>query len=198
MDIEITKGWNPERSLSVARLYEEAFGAKFYRAIPDKQKRIDALSRSFVPEYSFVALSNQEIVGLAGFKEASGSLTGGLDAHSLTKELGIFRGLWACLVLSLFERTPAGNELVMDGIAVNSSCRGLGIGSRLLDALIEHASQKGFGSVRLDVIDTNPRARKLYESKGFKAIKTESFPWLRWLIGFSGATTMTLDLRGKD
>lgn len=195
MKIHIEKGWDRENSMLIAELYEEAFGLKFYRAIPDKDRRISVISKSFVPDYSFVAYSDKKLVGLAGFNVVSGSLTGGIGAEGLIKQLGFFRGLWACLVFSLFERKPKKSELVMDGIAVDSEFRGQGIGSLLLDKIVTYAQDNGFKSVRLDVIDSNPRAQKLYESKGFVALKTEHFSYLKWLVGFSGATTMNLDLR---
>ena len=82
----------------------------------------------------------------------------------------------------------------MDGIAVRSNARGKVVGTRLLSEISKLARQQGFNRVRLDVIDINPRARKLYERMGFKALKTESFPYLKGLLGFGGATTMVLDI----
>lgn len=192
MDIQIQKGWNLEQADSAAELYEEAFGAKFTRAIPDKLKRIAILSKSFVPVFSFAATSGNDIIGIAGFQVSDGSLTGGIGAKKLIQELGFFSGLWACLVFSLFKRQPKARELIMDGIAVDSGFRGQGIGSELLDQIIHYAAENGFDSVRLDVIDSNPRARKLYELKGFVEVSSESFPYLKWLIGVSGSTTMVL------
>ncbi len=78
----------------------------------------------------------------------------------------------------------------MDGIVVDGEARGKGIGSMLLDQIIDYAKEHKFKSIRLDVIDSNPRAQKLYETKGFVASSVESFPYLKWLIGFSGSTTM--------
>lgn len=195
MAIYIEKGWDETHSTLIAELYDDAFGSKFRLAIPHRKKRILVLSNSFQPEYSFIAYRDDKIVGLSGFNVTAGSLTGGIDAKELLKSLGLFRGLLACAVFSLFERHPKKRELVMDGIAVISECRGQGIGSLLLDQIITYAKNSKLESVRLDVIDTNPRARKLYESKGFIAVKTENYPYLKWLIGFSGSTTMKLDLR---
>jgi ribosomal protein S18 acetylase RimI-like enzyme len=48
--------------------------------------------------------------------------------------------------------------------------------------------------VRLDVINTNPKAKKLYENIGYKSIKTANFPYLERLLGFSGVTTMILNI----
>lgn len=197
MNTLIQKGWSLEKAAAVAVLYDEAFGPKFARAIPDKAKRIQLLSQCFVPEFSFTAIFEDEVIGLAGFQKRDGSLTGGIGMNQLIGELGALKGLWACMVFSLFERKPRPRELVMDGIAVDSRFRGQGIGSRLLDHIISYAANNGFEMVRLDVIDSNPRARKLYESKGFVAVKEEHFPYLRWLIGFSGSTTMVLKVHNS-
>lgn len=198
MEVLVQEGWNIEQAKSVAALYEEAFGAKFSTAIPDREKRIKVLAKSFVPEFSFAATSGREVIGLAGFQTPAGSLTNGIGATQLIKDLGYLKGLRACLVFSLFERKPKPRELVMDGIAVRSDFRGQGIGSRLLDQIILYAVKNGFETVRLDVIDSNPRAKKLYELKGFIAVSTDNFPYLKWLIGFSGSTTMLLKISDTD
>ena len=57
----------------------------------------------------------------------------------------------------------------MDGICVDETARGQGIGSLLLDAITDEARSQGLRFVRLDVIDANPRAKALYERKGFKS-----------------------------
>lgn len=190
MSIGITNGWEQKHQVRIAELYDEAFGAKLSSALPDKSSRIDILANSFKPNYSFVAFDGETPIGIAGFSDKSGALTGGLQASDLVKRLGVIKGSIACLILSLFEREPEKEELVMDGIVIDKDYRGQGIGSMLLDKIIEYAVNNGFKSVRLDVIDTNPRAKKLYESKGFTVSNEEFFPYLKWLVGFSGSTTM--------
>ena len=61
------------------------------------------------------------------------------------------------------EQTP---ELT---IGVVPSRRGKGIGSRLLDALLERARQEGHARISLSVEKSNP-AVHLYESRGFRAV----------------------------
>lgn len=191
----IEQGWNLDQAGRIAELYEIAFGSKFAKAIGNKELRVDVISRSLVPEFSYVAVVDDSVVGIAGFQTDKGSLTGGLDLEGLIKSLGFFRGIWAGLIFSLFERTPKENELVMDGIVVDATQRGFGLGSKLLDQIIDHAKNNNYETVRLDVIDSNPRAKKLYESKGFSATQTEHFPYLKWLIGFSGSTTMVYTIQ---
>jgi ribosomal protein S18 acetylase RimI-like enzyme len=108
--------------------------------------------------------------------------------------LGFFKGNWAAIIFSMYDRKPKTGELLMDGIAVHADSRGKGIGSQLLEEITRYAQDNDFNSVRLDVIDTNLQAKKLYERKGFKTVNTDNFPYLRWLLGFSGSTTMKLSL----
>lgn len=55
-------------------------------------------------------------------------------------------------------------------IGVAASWRGLGLGRRLLDALLEAARVKGVEAVFLEVRESNVSARGLYERAGFKEV----------------------------
>jgi ribosomal protein S18 acetylase RimI-like enzyme len=78
----------------------------------------------------------------------------------------------------------------MDGNFVDPTARGRGVGTALLDAIVDEARARGYAEVRLDVIDNNPRARTLYERRGFVAGDTQYLGPLKYLFGFSAATTM--------
>ncbi|MGB5216257.1 MAG: GNAT family N-acetyltransferase, partial [Anderseniella sp.] len=84
--------------------------------------------------------------------------------------------------------------LLMDGIFVSESARGGGVGSMLLSAIKEKAAACGCSKVRLDVIDTNPRARALYERQGFISQGTSDIGPLRHVFGFQKATTMVCEV----
>lgn len=172
-------------------LYEDAFGPKFAVAIPRESDRIDLLSESLNLDFVFGAFSSGQLVGLAGYKTETGSFTDRMTYQTINKTVGMVRGTWAALVFSLYERSMKSGELLMDGIVVKQSARGRGIGTQLLDAIASFAKQEGFQSIRLDVIDTNPDARRMYERNSFTATKTEHFGYLRWLLGF-GASTMLI------
>ncbi|VAW23323.1 hypothetical protein MNBD_ALPHA11-2358, partial [hydrothermal vent metagenome] len=113
---------------------------------------------------------------------------------SLVLSYGFFSALWRTVFLLVLEREIESDVLLMDGIAVTPDQRGNGIGSKLLDAIADHARQNGYKIVRLDVIDNNPRARALYERKGFELIRVEEMGPLKHLYGFSSAATMMLKL----
>ena len=77
-------------------------------------------------------------------------------------------GVYGCLgalrrglLLSPLERKIEPDVFLMDGIFVTPAARGRGVGTALLRAITDTARLTGCRSVRLDVIDTNPRARAL-------------------------------------
>ena len=78
----------------------------------------------------------------------------------------------------------------MDGVVVAEAARGCGLGGRLLDAIETHARAKGRRAVRLDVVDTNPRARALYVRRGFEATNKLRMGPLAPIFGFSYSETM--------
>ena len=195
-EVKIQRGFPDELRSSAAELYDAAFGAKLSIAMPNPISRIAVLAEGFDPRFSFVAIRGNELVGIAGFKVAQGSLTGGISLRVLKKNLGILNAIRAVLVLALFERNRIADQLLMDGIGVSPQMRGSGIGTKLLHSLMEYAHKEGYRSVRLDVIDTNPAARRLYERVGFVPVKTEHFAYLKWLLGFGSATQMEYSPEG--
>lgn len=183
--------------VEAARLYDEAFGRKFSVAIGDSQKRRAVLAESLLLEFAIAAICNDRLVGLAGFHTQHGALTSGMSADLLVERLGTLGGLWAAMIFSIYAREPQASELLMDGIAVSRDMRGRGIGTQLLNALKQYARDNGFRTIRLDVIDTNPAARRMYERYGFLPTRTERFGYLRWLLGFGASTTMIFDVEGN-
>ncbi len=196
-EICIHQGFPNELRSSAAALYDAAFGAKLSIAISDPISRMAVLKESFNPLFSFVALNSGELVGIAGFKTAQGSLTGGISFPSLKGKIGYWGAIRAILVLALLERKPVAGELLMDGISVSPKMRGRGIGTNLLHSLIDYAQIEGYRSIRLDVVDTNVAAKRLYERVGFVPVKIKKFAYLKWLIGFGAATQMEYSLNGE-
>jgi len=185
----------PEQYRETAvELYEEAFGKKIGVAIKDKIKRLKLLSSTLILKYAIGAFSDKKLIGIAGFQTPEGSLTSGIGYRDLLSQLGFIKGNWAALIFSLFERKPKPMELVMDGISVHSLGRGKGIGTKLLTEIKELGKNEGYRQIRLDVIDINPKAKKLYERVGFVTVKTESYPHLKGLLGFSGSSTMVFKI----
>lgn len=176
---------------ATAELYDVAFGEKIALGVPEKEKRIALLNRCMLLEYAIGAFDKENLVGIAGFHTPDGHLTGRkISLSDMTTLLGIWGGIKASVILSMFGRKPKENELLMDGISVAPAGRGQGIGSKLLNEVKKYALKNNFASVRLDVIDTNPKAKKLYSRMGFKVTETNHFPRMKKHLGFSGVDTM--------
>ena len=194
-DITIHQGFPDALRQDAAALYDAAFGPKLAIGIPDDARRLAVLQQGIDPRFALAATSNGRLAGIAGFKTSAGAFTGDISFGLLRTQTGLGGALRAALIFSLFERKPAPEQLLMDGIAVAPEMRGQGVGTRLLRQLMVYGRDAGYHTLRLDVIDINPAARRLYERVGFVAVRTERFPALKWLLGFAAATEMHYDLR---
>ncbi|WP_331750496.1 MULTISPECIES: GNAT family N-acetyltransferase [unclassified Streptomyces] len=172
-----------------AELYWDAFGRKLGPALNPPGKAVPFIAAHLNTDRAVCALLDGQLVGLAGYQYDGRALTGG-SACAVLRAYGHVRGLHRLLLLALFERHPAPGQLVMDGIAVDPAMRGRGVGSLLIEEVAAVAAERDCREIRLDVIDTNPRARALYERRGFTAVRTEHTPYLRGLLGFGAVTTM--------
>lgn len=179
-----------------AELYWDAFGRKLGPALNPPGKAVPFIAAHLNADRAVCALLDGQLVGLAGYQLGGRALTGG-SASAVLRAYGLLGGVHRLLILALFERRPTPGQLVMDGIAVAPDVRGRGVGSLLIEEVAAVAAEQGCREVRLDVIDTNPRARALYERRGFTAVRTERTPYLRRLLGFGAVTTMHRSL-GAD
>ena len=190
MPPRITRGFSDEERTEIAALYWQAFGAKLGKVMGPDQKALEFLKRNVDPQYALVARDGHgTIMGDAGYKTAQGAFVGG-DMRALAEVYGWLSMLWRAPMLALVERELEKNVLLMDGICVAYGARGQWIGTALLNAVKNHAKRTGCNSVRLDVIDTNSRARALYEREGFRATEVQRLGPLSLIFGFSKATQM--------
>lgn len=177
-----------------ARLYWQAFGGKLGRVLGPEQLALALLDRVIRNDHAIVALSDQgALLGLVGFKSPQGAFAGGGFAD-LRSVYGIAGAAWRAGLLWLLERDVDNDRFLVDGFCVADSARGQGVGTALLDAICAEGRRRGYPSVRLDVVDSNARARALYERHGFAPTRTAQIGLLRLVFGFSSATTMVRPL----
>jgi ribosomal protein S18 acetylase RimI-like enzyme len=174
MGVTIFRGLHPQLRPQAARLYWEAFGGK--------------LGRVLGPDERALRFFERVIRGDLCFSAAGGSW------DDLTDVYGRLGGRWRGGVLWTLGREVDNDRFLIDGICVGKAHRGKGVGSRLLAALYREAEERGYGAVRLDVVQDNWRARALYERQGFQAVRTEELGVLRFLFGFASSTTMVRPL----
>lgn len=199
MGVTIYRGLHPDLRPQAARLYWEAFGGKLGRVLGPEDRAIRFFQRVIRGDLCFSAINDGgQLVGIAGYKTPAGSFAGG-SWDDLTDTYGRWGGRWRGGVLWALGREVDNDRFLIDGICVTRAYRSQGVGSKLLAALYREASERGYGSIRLDVIRDNFRARALYERQGFRATRTEELGWLRFLFGFASSTTMVRPLElGPD
>jgi ribosomal protein S18 acetylase RimI-like enzyme len=189
MTASLRHGLPPDLRDAAARLYWQAFGGKLGRVLGPEPRALAFLDRVIRGDHAIVAVEDGRLRGLIGFKTPQGAFAGGgmADLRAVYGPLG---SLWRGALLRMLSRDLDPGRFLIDGICVAAEAQGHGIGSMLIEALCREARARGYREVRLDVIDTNWRARALYERQGFEAVKTEAMGALAHVFGFASATTM--------
>lgn len=192
--VTISKGLPEALRPDAARLYWQAFGGKLGQVMGPAPRAQRYLERVIRANHALVVLDAQgQLLGLAGFKTPEGSFAGG-SWGDMRAIYGLFGMIWRGALLRLLSREVDNDRFLLDGICVDSNARGQGLGAALMAAIEDEARTRGYGYVRLDVIDSNWRARALYERLGFLAVKTERLGPLRHVFGFDAAVTMVKPL----
>jgi ribosomal protein S18 acetylase RimI-like enzyme len=196
MGVTIYRGLHSSLRPQAARLYWEAFGGKLGRVLGPDERALRFFQRVIRGDLCFAAIDDQGgLVGIAGYKTPAGSFAGG-SWDDLAEVYGRWGGRWRGGVLWALGREVDNDRFLIDGICVAKAHRSKGVGSMLLGALYREAAERGYASIRLDVIEDNFRARALYERQGFRAVRTEELGLLRFLFGFASSTTMVRPLGG--
>lgn len=192
--VTLQPGFTAAQRKTAVALFWESFRGKLKPVMGPEAKAQKFLMRVADPEHAISACdANGTLLGIAGYKTEQGAFIGG-EWSDLTAVYGMFGALCRAPLLSLLERDLASDVLLMDGIFVTQAARGQGVGTKLLNAIKGEAERRGLPHIRLDVIDTNPRARALYEREGFIAGETHHLGPLLHLFGFQSATTMIYTL----
>lgn len=192
----LVDGFPEARRAAVARLFWAAFSDKLGRIMAPEDRALGFLERALRPDHAISALDAEEqVLGVAGLKtEAGGLLAAGF--RELADVYGVMGALWRSPILDLTERRIAAGQVLIDGVFVAPEARGRGIGTSLIEAVVARAGSLGLREVRLDVIDTNPRAAALYLRLGFRPVATRRLGPLGWALGYSAYTTMVRPLTG--
>ncbi|AGI65938.1 hypothetical protein OAN307_c01710 [Octadecabacter antarcticus 307] len=186
----ISQGFDDSERAQVAQMYWVAFGQKLGRVMGPERRAIAFVQDVLDPTHALCARgADGTLLGVVGFKTYESALVGG-TWRDLARHYGWVGSAWRIGLLALLERDTENARFLMDGIFVSDGARGKGVGTALLHAIYREAKARGYNEVRLDVIDSNPQARALYDREGFVAGETYALGPLKYIFGFENATTM--------
>lgn len=196
--VDVVRGIPAGARVDVAQLYWEAFGRKLSPSLGDRERGVRYLELQLNADSIFCAVDSGRVVGVLGFHDETRGAVG-FSYRRLAQQYSAISAPWRAVLLGILGRVPRKEELLLDGLSVAPEVRGRGVGSQLLEHAIAFAEQRGLNSIRLSVIDSNPRARALYERLGFVAGETVSMGLLGDVFGFRKSTDMVFRLpRGGE
>jgi ribosomal protein S18 acetylase RimI-like enzyme len=187
--LEIISGIPDAHRRAAAAIYFEAFRRKMLLLVRDPARGAAFVDTAIHPRRGLLALEGGVCVGLAGLDYAGESFIAPRPEECV-RVLGPVRGRLGCMAFRAIAGGHVGQDLRVECLAVAPDRRGGGVGTALLAAVYDLARREGFHAVRLEVVDTNPRARALYEREGFRCVAVERYPLLRPLCGFGSAAVM--------
>lgn len=172
-----------------AELYWLAFGDKLDRVMGPAPRARRFIAQAIRADHAVVAVEGGRLLGLAGFKTVRGAFVGG-SGREMRAAYGMFGAAWRTVALSMLYQDIDNERFLIDGLCVVPDARSQGIGTLLIEAICDEARSRGYRGVRLDVVDTNLRAKKLYQRLGFIAEGTDRLGIAAPLFGFRATTTM--------
>jgi GNAT superfamily N-acetyltransferase len=191
--IELRSGMPEEFRRDVAEMVYEAFRQKLRPLIGSPEQGIAILQKALDPALAIVAVCQGQPVGVAGLQYDGRNFVTPRRSE-FVRQFGSLSGTIRFVMFKLFALAYFQEDMYIDILAVAPAMRGQGIGTLLLEAVFQAARDRGFRSVSLEVVDTNPDARRLYERVGFVAQHTYHYPYLRGIAGFSASIKMVKPL----
>jgi ribosomal protein S18 acetylase RimI-like enzyme len=190
IEVEIVNRLDEAQKLEVARLFYQGFTLKFnalWLFTRNEQQAVEVLCRSLRYDDGLYAVREGRVMGFIGLEKGHGFFaTMGYEA--LRHTFGIAGGAWRYAAYGIFRMFHSGvpkDSIHIDPLVVSSEARGLGIGTRLLEAAFALTRQANRSKMLLEVVDTNPQAKKLYERLGFRTFKVQNTRLFTEQAGFA-------------
>ena len=177
MNTEIKYGIPAKQRIKIAKMLYETFEHIFSNIFGNKNKTILLISTCIQDDRTLVAFKDDLAVGLAGLQYCGKSFIDP-SLKQVTRIFGLetFRVLLFGGIFLFFNKRTQ-KEIHLESLAVTTDEQGKGIGSKLLYFVIDYARLKGFSQIRLEVKDSNPNAKRLYERIGFKEKRVQKIPY---------------------
>lgn len=188
-----------EQKIEIVNLFIESF-LKIFKNLKifskNKKKIFDYLFKNLNYQNIICAVEEGKIVGILGFKNINKPSID-YNKSNFIKAFGYFSGYYKylkSLIISFFECSPKKDEVLIEMICVSSEFRSKGIGSFLINELFDIGKKENKSKILLEVVNTNPRAKSLYEKLGFQVKKKTNFGFLTKSSGFTSVEFMVKEI----
>ena len=187
-DIKITTKLPREMITQAAEVYYSEFKQKYDGLLlmpHNREQALRILKESMDLSMGIYALDGRgKLVGLAGL----GCKGRGFINYSwklMLREFGLPGAILRKLIKFFEAPGLKKGQLRIEGVVVSKDAQGQGIGTALMHAVFERARHQGYTSMHLEVINTNPGARRLYQRLGFEDAGRVYFGLLTRRAGFT-------------
>ncbi|WP_313796938.1 GNAT family N-acetyltransferase [Falsirhodobacter algicola] len=147
------------------------------------------MRRTLRPDHAIAMTDHGRLLGLCGFKTVQGAFVQA-DPQAMRDIFGRTGAGWRRAALGLLQQDTDNRRFLIDGLCVAGGYRGRGIGTALIAAICDEARTRGHPAVRLDVVDSNLRARDLYLRLGFHEVDRVHNRIAAPIYGFGATITM--------
>jgi ribosomal protein S18 acetylase RimI-like enzyme len=200
MDLQLVAGIPAEFRDRAAGIHLAAFGEKTKRILGTDERAHAFWRAALTDDGNTLAIDGDtgQVLGLMATTDQQHRAT----AHQWQAARDVYGTLsaaWRVPLVALLAHRPKPGELCIEFLAVAPEARGNGVGGVLLTFAEQLAKVRGHDRVTLEVIDSNPRAKALYERSGFRVYTTRRIPpGMRWLFGFAAYDAMVRAVRPDD
>jgi ribosomal protein S18 acetylase RimI-like enzyme len=155
----------------LGELYVNAFYDNVFKYFSrNKTKLAKTFACGFLLEYFYVAIMDNEIVGMAACM-GKDEVCIKLNLKTIIKYMGLFKGLilnyWLKQFLKGFPKLKEEKTALIECLSIDTKHLRKGIASTLVKTLITLTE---YNNYILEVIGTNEKAIKLYNKLGFKVV----------------------------
>ncbi len=167
---------------SAIALFYEAFAEKFHIGFSNTDQVYLLFHDSIDRDNCIIALQNDDLLGILTYQTIQVEFFH-LRLGALFRRFWPWRALRMALNLVLLDESAKPEEFIVSSISVNEQSRGLGVGTRLMNAAEELARESGKNFLSLGVVGQNKDARRLYERLGYRVTGSSRGCLIRWVTG---------------
>lgn len=179
---------NEKERKKISKLLLEALGKKLTPIFGKKILSDATLAESFSANNVLLVKEKvkeegkDEVIAFLGIKDHHSSFID-IPLGTIFQNFGIIAFLKA-VIFGMLEYKPQKNELHIEVVAVDSNHRGKGLGSSLIQEFENYARNNNLSILSLEVVDTNPKALKLYKKIGFEIKNISNMGALNYFAKF--------------